>query len=558
VDTIIWVEVSNQWGCKKTKYYHISLQERPVIDLQDQYHVCLGNSILICAHGVDQYIWSNGMTDSCIMLLPVANEILYVHGIKGACSVLDSVQIFVHPNATVSVPTTILMLQGDTVIIEAQISSDTDYVVFWQPVEGIIYSDDSTIHVSPDSTTTYYVIVQNVWGCTIVDSVLVQVYPPGIYANMMNDTVLCSGDSITLWVNVFLAPTNDLHYQWYPSLGLSSDTVAHPRLWPTISQYYYVSITDNEGHSYYDSVYIEVIKTPEVNLGNDTIACEGSVLTFIDNNPGTHLWFTGDTTNMINITLLSDTIITLEVNNNGCRDRDTVYVDVIKLPILNLGEDKVICQGDSVAIPILTSFEPWGNIKETGIAFISPSEDTIIHYELESQGCKVVDDIYIQVNPIPVFTLQASSESYIEGQPILLEVLPSLFEKYYFYLNGQLQVVNHSGSHYYDMLHMGDVLTVVVENEFGCRSEKTWEGKWRDVPNVFTPNGNDMNDRFLKGIFVKIFNRWGQLLYEGSDGWDGTYQGEPVNEGTYYYLIEFINPELGTYRVYSGSILLIR
>ncbi|MCH7535307.1 MAG: gliding motility-associated C-terminal domain-containing protein, partial [Bacteroidetes bacterium] len=70
------------------------------------------------------------------------------------------------------------------------------------------------------------------------------------------------------------------------------------------------------------------------------------------------------------------------------------------------------------------------------------------------------------------------------------------------------------------------------------------------APDIFTPNGDEVNDRFMvkhKGINnIKgmIFNRWGEKLYQWAGvetGWDGrTIAGEQVPDGVYYYLITAI------------------
>jgi gliding motility-associated-like protein len=72
-----------------------------------------------------------------------------------------------------------------------------------------------------------------------------------------------------------------------------------------------------------------------------------------------------------------------------------------------------------------------------------------------------------------------------------------------------------------------------------------------DLPTAFTPNGDGVNDIiFIKGWGIKklnyyrIYNRWGQLLFETNDidvGWDGTYNGIIQNIETYIYQVSGYN-----------------
>ena len=74
-----------------------------------------------------------------------------------------------------------------------------------------------------------------------------------------------------------------------------------------------------------------------------------------------------------------------------------------------------------------------------------------------------------------------------------------------------------------------------------------------EIPNVFTPNGDAVNDRFQPETYavaeaaMKIYNRWGRpvFVYEGaippvdSWGWDGTINGgAKAVSGTYYYILD--------------------
>lgn len=69
------------------------------------------------------------------------------------------------------------------------------------------------------------------------------------------------------------------------------------------------------------------------------------------------------------------------------------------------------------------------------------------------------------------------------------------------------------------------------------------------VPNAFTPNGDNINERFtikynescnINEFELKIFDRWGRLVYESesadpSIAWDGTFEGKELQQGVYMY-----------------------
>jgi gliding motility-associated-like protein len=84
-----------------------------------------------------------------------------------------------------------------------------------------------------------------------------------------------------------------------------------------------------------------------------------------------------------------------------------------------------------------------------------------------------------------------------------------------------------------------------VVNPNGCQetAEKTVWLIMESLPNTFTPNNDGTNDRFLKGSKIQIFNSNGVILYEGSEGWDGTYKGKQVGMDTYYYVVYYSTPE---------------
>ncbi|NQY09408.1 MAG: gliding motility-associated C-terminal domain-containing protein, partial [Flavobacteriales bacterium] len=93
-------------------------------------------------------------------------------------------------------------------------------------------------------------------------------------------------------------------------------------------------------------------------------------------------------------------------------------------------------------------------------------------------------------------------------------------------------------------------------------------GSFLAIPDVFTPNGDDYNDKFMVTYINictlngRIFNRWGEKLYEWNGvetGWDGrTMSGEEVPDGVYFYLIDAVGCDEQEYLGNKGTVTIIR
>jgi gliding motility-associated-like protein len=93
---------------------------------------------------------------------------------------------------------------------------------------------------------------------------------------------------------------------------------------------------------------------------------------------------------------------------------------------------------------------------------------------------------------------------------------------------------------------------VYAENEYGCQeSDSVLIEVVEDIEvyNVFSPNGDGINDYFeienaerFPEMVVEVYSRWGDMLfqskgYEDGSRWDGTARGKDAPVGTYYYVI---------------------
>jgi gliding motility-associated-like protein len=84
------------------------------------------------------------------------------------------------------------------------------------------------------------------------------------------------------------------------------------------------------------------------------------------------------------------------------------------------------------------------------------------------------------------------------------------------------------------------------------------------IPNAFSPNGDGINDLWLiptlqtySNCRVEIYNRYGQPVFESSGyskPWDGTFKGNPLPTGTYYFIIDAKNGN----KPYTGYVALIK
>lgn len=92
------------------------------------------------------------------------------------------------------------------------------------------------------------------------------------------------------------------------------------------------------------------------------------------------------------------------------------------------------------------------------------------------------------------------------------------------------------------------------------------------ISNVFTPDGNGINDVF--GVYSnmpadvlsmqgKIFDRWGNLVFESTDHpftWDGQFRGEMMNPGVYVYTVKvrYVTPNGEREEVFTGDVTLVK
>jgi large repetitive protein len=117
------------------------------------------------------------------------------------------------------------------------------------------------------------------------------------------------------------------------------------------------------------------------------------------------------------------------------------------------------------------------------------------------------------------------------------------------------------------------VYTLTVTDNAGCTDTAAFKidyvpccNVW--VPNAFSPN-NDLNNEFIftspsgpvSFLSFAIFNRFGEKVFEGTDfnsKWNGTFNGNPCDMGTYFYIVRYKCPLANEILMHKGDITLIR
>ena len=172
----------------------------------------------------------------------------------------------------------------------------------------------------------------------------------------------------------------------------------------------------------------------------------------------------------------------------------------------------------------------------------------------DANGCSNFAEFVSLINvlPTPIAGINVSSTYLNAAEPEVIILNTSEGATSYVWNLGD-SLVNHAyyepGDYTYPVYNQDDYLiTLIAVGANGCADSTEVLIEFDNrliiyVPNSFTPNRDEFNNSFkpvvpipLKNYQFTIYNRWGELIFESFDkeeGWDGTFNGQMVQEGTY-------------------------
>jgi gliding motility-associated-like protein len=274
------------------------------------------------------------------------------------------------------------------------------------------------------------------------------------------------------------------------------------------------------------------------------------------------------------------------IDNFGCTYTAQESIEVYPGPIPSAGEDVVFCgtpvgvQG-SISNPVAgvnytyawspTSAMSNPNSVNSNVVNISETTDIVLTvFPTTDPQCLVRDTLeaFVPVEPIswPLDTLYFCPEWGVQFEPLEFtdgytyswEFAPNLVDERRPFAQGFFMTPDSVGYYY----------LTTVEPFCGLTSETPYWVLTKScdiiVPNVFSPNGDSFNNFFVvaslldyDGSTLRVFNRWGALIYESDDyknNWSPS--EDEVPDGVYYYILT-VNTNSGK-DIFEGHLTILR
>ena len=225
-------------------------------------------------------------------------------------------------------------------------------------VQRVVKANDTTYTFYFDHTGSGY-IHGSLMGCTLhKDSVFVEVIPARHTLELGADTVICPSNKILL-----NAGTGFASYLWQDGSSDSTLTITSPGK-------YYVTTMNSCGATYSDTVRVADHPPIPINIGTDRTKCNNdTVVITAPAGFSSYIWtpnynISSPAIMQVVVNPQKDTSYMLAAEKSpGCFAYDTIRIFVKTSPLIKLGADTSMCNGDILTLDAGTGFDhyTWSN-----------------------------------------------------------------------------------------------------------------------------------------------------------------------------------------------------
>ena len=237
----------------------------------------------------------------------------------------------------------------------------------------------------------YYVSVSS-GGCMGIDSVEIHSSPIPFVSISPQNSWICSGDSITLYVD-----KGFVSYSWNDGMA-SSDTLVI-----SLAGFYYVSIIDSLGCvGMSDTVEISLYPAPEIVINPiDPVICKGDEIVLTASGANTYNWFpfttlSGSTGSVIIANPLNSTVYSIEgTDDRGCKNYVQIKVEVIPWPQIFSKDSAWVCGGSTLRLKAGNTYSSYIWQDGSHLSYYDVIYPGTYWVSVDHLGCIATDTIFI-------------------------------------------------------------------------------------------------------------------------------------------------------------------
>jgi gliding motility-associated-like protein len=435
-----------------------------------------------------------------------------------------------------------------------------------------------TLYVTvPDQKTSYSCTMTSATGCVVsLNSKIVRYIPKADFNSFMLD---CFTNTVQ-FTNLSTKTNGTLTYDWNFYEGKTSSLKSPPYTFNTSGIHMVTLILSNPPSACKDTLTknIESFSPPLVGIVGDSTYCPGLSTSISGYGASEYFWSNGSTTDTIEISAPGGKLWLLGYSTTGCVS-DTMYRTIIEEPgwkFLKQG-DSTFCGKESAILSatgavsyawnrrvIITEAGErsylWTN-ETTNDSLVASSAGTYIVTGANARGCKKSLIFNVVGYPLPSVDFTLSPDPLNKKHNTLTCTIPDEGDVNYRWNMGD--GLSETGSTIKHIYNISDTtlaykIKLIATTIHTCRdSSSQFVDVVPYVPNVFSPNGDGLNDEFMPGFDLEIVDRNGQKIFKGNTGWDGMQNGEPADPDTYFYLIYYTDSAQKTHSI-KGYVTLVR